>query len=253
MNKLKRSLTILMLISIASATYALPIRSITTLGVDQYQYDNNTNEIGYTLGEVAIAQLESGLSLVAKAEYEEMADSSELKGMAGVVFPTFSFSYMETSYGISLKETETEETLIHHLLADLYYERDRYMILGGLKAELSSAQQTLLPSIGARWNWTPRLSLWGKYTTSFNSEDGFNHSLWTETEYGLTKKLFGKIGATVGSYSNEVTGDSELEYSVLGGFAVKPASTVRLSYQYEFLVRKSYEKGSHTLVADIRF
>ncbi len=249
MKRIKSSLIILILLSIASAAYALPIRSITTLGVDQYSYD----ELGYKIGEVAIAQLESGLSLVAKAEYEEQADSSEIKGMGGVVFPAFSYSYMETSYGVSLKKTGTEETVIHHLLADLYYERDRYMILGGLKAELSSVQQTLLPSIGARWNWTPRLSLWGKYTTSFNSEDGFNHSLWTETEYSLTERLFGKLGATVGSYSNEETDERELEYSVLGGFAVKPASAVRLSYQYEYLIRENYEKGAHTLVADIRF
>src|SRR6056297_3754673 len=117
MNNIKRSLTILMLISIASATYAFPIRSITTLRVDQYSYD----ELGYNVGEVAIAQLESGLSLVAKAEYEELDDTSELKGMGGVVFPVFSYSYMETSYGISLKETKAEETVIHHLLADLYY------------------------------------------------------------------------------------------------------------------------------------
>jgi hypothetical protein len=54
------------------------------------------------------------MSLVAKAEYEELDDTSELKGMAGVVFPVFAYSYMEISYGISLKETENEETIILH-------------------------------------------------------------------------------------------------------------------------------------------
>lgn len=237
---------ITLLISAAATAYAVPIRSITTLGVDQYSYDDT----GYSIGEVAIAQLESGLSLVAKFEYEELPYKSKTKGMAGIVFPVFPYSYMETSYGISIDD---EDALTHHLLIDLYYERARYLILSGLKADLSAEGYTLLPSIGARWNDIPRLSLWGKYTTSFDSESGFDHSFWGETEYTLIDKLHLKLGGTVGTYHNDTDSSQQLEYSGLAGFAVIPASTLRISYQYEYLVRQEYEMGSHTIVADIRF
>ncbi len=243
---IRRILPLLILLSVAFGAYALPVRSITTVKLEQYSYD----DVGYNIGEVAIAQLDSGISLVAKAEYENLPYTTKTKGMAGVVFPVIPYSYMETSYGISIDD---EDTLTHHLLVDFYYERARYLILTGIKADLSGEKQTVLPSIGVRWNWMPRLSSWAKYTTSFDSDDGFDHSLWAETEYGLTEKLFGKLGATVGTYHSDTDGEQELEYSILGGVAVKPAGNVRISYQYEYLVRQEYEKGAHTVVADIRF
>ena len=246
MNNIGRFIVLLVLVSVAAGAYAVPIRSITTLKVEQYSYD----DMGYNMGEVVIAQLESGLSLVAKAEYEKLPYTSKTKGMAGVVFPVIPYSYMETSYGISIDD---EDTLTHHLLVDFYYERDNYLILPGIKAELSEEKQTVLPSLGVRWNWLPQLSSWAKYTTSFDSDDGFDHSLWAEAEYGLTEKLFGKLGTTVGTYHSDTDGEQEMEYSVLGGVAVKPAANVRISYQYEYLVRQEYEKGAHTVVADIRF
>lgn len=246
MNNIRRFIVLLVLVTVSSGAYAGPVRSITTVNVEQYSYDDT----GYNIGQVAIAELESGLSLVAKAEYEQLPYTSRTKGMAGVVFPLMPYSYMETSYGISVDD---EDSLTHHLLVDFYYERSKYLILTGLKSDLSSEKQTLLPSLALRWNWLPRLSSWTKYTTSFDSNDGFDHSLWAETEYGLTEKLFGKLGATVGTYHGDTDGAQETEYSFLGGVAVKPAVNVRISYQYEYLVRQKYDKGTHTVVADIRF
>lgn len=246
MTYIRRGIVLFLLLSITSGAFAIPLRSITTLRGEQYSYD----ELGYSFGEVVIAQLDSGISLVAKAEYENLPYTTKTKGMAGVVFPVIQYSYMETSYGISIDDADT---LTHHLLIDFYYERAKYLILTGITAELAGDKQTLLPSIGLRWNWRPRLSSWAKYTTSFDSDDGFNHSLWAETEYGLTEKLFGKLGATVGTYHSDTDGGQDLEYSILGGAAVKPAENVRISYQYEYLVRQEYEKGSHTVVADLRF
>ncbi len=151
MNKLHIILLMIFLIPVLE-TISLPLRSITTMEWDHYSYGDE----GFRVEEVGLYRLNDKLSLVAKAESDERPYRRSIKGMGGVVFGLFSYSYMETSYGVSVVDGET---LIHHLLAEYYYEREKYYFIFGTKAQLNEDQSTLIPSAAAKWHLLPAFSL----------------------------------------------------------------------------------------------
>ncbi|MDY7027368.1 MAG: hypothetical protein SVR04_03620 [Spirochaetota bacterium] len=110
-----------------------------------------------------------------------------------------------------------------------------------------------MPSLAGKWRTTDTLAFWGKYSTSFNSEAGFDHSFWGEASYDIVPKWTVIAGGTVGSYHADADSARELEYSFLGGLSFLPRDRCRFTYRFEYLTRQQYEKASHSLVADIQF
>jgi hypothetical protein len=231
---------------IAGTVWAFPLRSISTASWDYYSYGDN----GFQFKEVGIYRLNEDWSVVGKAEFDRRPYDTTVKGMGGVVFTLFSYSYMETSYGVSVSDGNT---VAHHLLADYYYERENYLLMASSKADLGEEQKTFMPSLAGKWYILQPLSLWGKYTASFDDLLGFDNSFWGEAEYALTPKFLVKAGGTVGSYHAERNSPRRLEYSGLGGLTFKPGDTMRFSYLFEYLVRKEYDMISNSLIVDIRF
>jgi opacity protein-like surface antigen len=234
------------LLATALPLSAQPFRSITSAEWSHYSY----GEDALRLEEVGIYRLNEVWSVVAKAEWDAQPNRETVKGMAGVVFTLFDYSYMETSYGVAF--TQGSE-LSHHLLVDYYYDRDDFYLLAGAKAQLSAAQQTYQPSLAGKWWISPSFSLWGKYITSFDTQVGFDHSFWGEGAYRLHKAFKLKAGGTIGSYHPDADSARELEYSGLGGLSFTPADDLSLSLEFEYLQRKSYAVASTGLIADLRF
>lgn len=240
----------------ALQTDAIPLRSITTVQWDYYLYD--TPENGFRIEEAGIYRLDK-LSLVAKVEWKNRSAFTEIKGMGGVVFNLFAYSYMETSYGVSKRWNEEnneeagENIIAHHLLADFYHERESRLAIAGIKADLSSEEMSLQPSIAADWKALPGFSLWGKYITSFSNKNNFVHSFWGEGEYELSNKLVLNAGGTIGTFIPDMGEPSELEYSGLGGLSLKPVENLTITYGFQYKFRPNYNIVSNTLTGDVRF
>lgn len=229
-----------------SALYALPVRSITTVDADFYSYDDT----GIRFEEACILRFSNGLSGVAKAEWEDAPRGESVKGILGIVFPLFRYSYMETSYGL---EVENGSDLVHHLITDLYYERSRYYLILSDRLELSDQRSTVLPALTARWMAADWIALLGKYSSSFDSQSGFDHSFWGELTWFPGKKWSLITGGTLGTYHADDSDKREREESLTGGISFLPRERFRLSYRFEYLFRRQYELASHSLVADVQF
>jgi len=229
----------------AAALSALPVRSITTAETDFYSYD----ETALRFEEAVILQFDNGLSGVVKAEWEDSPNDTIIRGSLGIVFPLFTYAYNETAYGLAVGE----DTVEHIILNNLYYERDRYYLIFSTQLELSETQTTFMPSLAAKWKATGKLALWGKYSSAFDSDAGFDHSFWGEASYDVVPKWTFIAGGTVGSYHADADSASALEYSFLGGLSFLPRDRCRFTYRFEYLTRQQYEKSSHSLVADIQF
>lgn len=229
----------------AASAAALPVRSITTADIDIYSYD----ETALRFEEAVILQFENGLSGVFKAEWEDSPNDTIIRGSLGIVFPFFAYTYNETAYGLAVGEDSVE----HIILNNLYYERERYYFIFSNQLELSEDQMNYMPSLAGKWRTTDTLAFWGKYSTSFDSEAGFDHSFWGEASYDIVPKWTVIAGGTVGSYHADADSARELEYSFLGGLSFLPRDKCRFTYRFEYLTRQQYEKASHSLVADIQF
>ncbi|MCF7927505.1 MAG: hypothetical protein K9L68_00310 [Spirochaetales bacterium] len=221
------------------------IRSITTVESELYSFDDHT----WDIEEVGIFSVTEQLSIVGKVQWYQETWKQGVKGMAGVVFPVIPSSYMETSYGLAFEDTGD---IVHHALADFYYEHPAFLGLLSVRAQFSDNGQVYMPSVGIKWYTTDRLSLWGKYTTSIDTVIGFDHSFWGEAEYKILDPLLLKAGGTIGSYHADESSPQELEYSFLGGLGFLPMEMIKLSYQFEYTIRQQYGIISNALILDAR-
>jgi len=242
--------------AVAVPAMSEPLRSITTVEWEHYfnMKKGYNYEDGYRINEVGIFSINASLSAVAKAEWKKATGRNVIKGMGGIVFDLFEYSYMETSYGVSIDTQDTQEnTLAQHVLVDWYYDRGSYYTLLGTEAEFREAGMTVKPSAAVKWWLVPEFSVLGKYITSFDSDAGFNHSFWGEGAYRLHPKFSVKSGGTVGSYRADKSNPHNLEFSGLGGLSFLPRDGMRFSLEIKYLQRQEYSTISNTLVADIRF
>lgn len=237
---------VVLLVLIVGTAEALPVRSITTLDVDSYSY----GDTGIRMKEVGILRLKNGWSTVLKAEWEKVPAATKIKGTAGLVFGLFPGSYMELSYGLALAD---QSEVSHILNTDLYYEQPNLLIMLTNKLEVGSETTNTLPGLGVKWSPVVPLSLWGKYTASFDKNTGFDNSFWGETEYRLGTAWSVKAGGTVGSYHADQEASRDLEYSFLTGLGFSPYEGIRFSYQFEYLIREEYRVLTNLLVGDISF
>jgi len=229
-----------------SALYALPVRSITTVDSDFYTY----NDTGIRFEEACILRFRNGMSGVVKAEWQDAPQGESVKGILGIVFPLFRYSYMETSYGL---EVENGSDLVHHLITDLYYERSTYYLILSNRLELSDRRSTVLPALTARCTVADWIAILGKYSSAFDSQSGFDHSFWGEFTWALGEKWDLITGGTIGTYHANESDKQELEESFIGGLSFLPGKRFRFSYRFEYLFRRQYELASHSLVADVQF
>lgn len=250
MKRITTAIIIMFLLSGVLPLSLFSLRSISTAKWDYFIYEDDSSDNGYILEEVAIQRLNDRWSIVGKAEYDERPYSKTLKGMGGVVFTLFDYSYMETSYGISV---DNKDTIANHLLVDYYYERADYFLMLDIKAEVGGDGNSILPAGAVKWRGFSPLFLWGKYTTSFSDTVGFNNSFWGEADYDILPKFSLKAGGTIGTYHPDGDSSREYEYSGLGGVIFKPTGNISVKYLFEYLVRDTYDKVSNTIVADIRF
>jgi hypothetical protein len=249
-NIVKRIALMCVLVILASAAWGSPFRSITTVEWEQYSayYEGGTQ--GYRVHEVGIYRLNDGWSIVGKAEWEKLPFQESVKAMGGVVFTLLSYSYMETSYGISVTDGDA---IAHHVFIDYNYERQNYLLSAGATAELSEKENTIIPSVAGLWRSFSPLELWGKYFTAFSSTKGFDHSFWGELRYDVSTPLRLKAGGTVGTYHLTNVSPQEIEYSVLGGMTYRHSDQIHATLQVEYLNRQKYYRTvSSNFILDIR-
>jgi hypothetical protein len=159
----------------AFPVFSLPLRNITALGMDRYP----DGEDVYTLENTLIAGLTSRFSLLGRVRLREASREGEWNrgGSLGLVYLLGPHTYGESSYGIFF---EGEAALSHHVSSEISLEKERFLLIGGVKGQLSPEQSTFFSSLAGRYFFVPSFSLWGKYMFIFDTATKAGHSLWAE-------------------------------------------------------------------------
>lgn len=253
MKKVKRNIILLSFIILLIVTpailSALPVRNITTAGLDTYL----NGDIGFFLEDVFILTLSPGFNLLAKAKWQRMPQSDIVTITGGSVFNLWKYTYAEISYALIISSEDNQSIKTHGINLDFYYERSKGLIIGGFKTQFSEEQLTLMPSLAGKYYFTDFFSLWGKYMFIYDTITGVDNTFWGEGEFYITPAFSTKIGGTISSYSPTYKEGKSLEWSILAGLSYSFSGPVTLKYLGEFTSREEFQLITNSLILDLRF
>ena len=228
---------------------ALPVRNITTAGLDTYL----NGDIGFFFEDVFILTFSPGFDLLAKAKWQHMPHTDEVTITGGSVFDLWKYTYAEVSYALKISKENTQSIKTHGINLDFYYERSKGLIIGGLQFQFSEEQLTLMPSLAGKYFFTDFFSLWGKYIFIYDTITGVDNAFWGEGEFSITPAFSLKTGGTLSSYSPAYKEGKSLEWSILAGLSYAFSDQVILKYLGEYTSREEFQLITNSLILDLRF
>lgn len=227
----------------------IPVRNITSAKLDTYL----NGDLGLALEDVFLISPGPGYNLLAKIKWDHTLSNDTVTVTAGTVFDLWKYTYSEISYGVSFSKGTGGESNDHIINGDFYYEREKGLLLGGVKFQFSEVQFTFLPSLAGKYYFTDFFSLWGKYIFIYDTVTNIDHAFWGEGEFRIIPPLSWKAGGTVSSYSPAYREQKAVEWSVLTGLSYSFSPQVTLKYLGEFKKREEYSLIANTLILDLRF
>ncbi|MCE5252258.1 hypothetical protein LLG96_18815 [bacterium] len=206
----------------------------------------------------ALVRVRPSASLLVRAYHDHRSSWNNTIITAGSVLNIGSNHYIELTYGHG---RDSADQTSDHFTAELTREKTRYIAGIGFRHSSYPGISFSLLSPSIRFSVTPRLSLWGKYFGSVDSDGNFDQSYWTDGEYGITRRISLRLGITGGNrlYSPEyetllTKGANMSFFSVLAQVSYIFSDGLTFYYLYENMSRESkYTDLKNILIVDVRF
>lgn len=242
---------------------------VTTICFDKTLLANNYRNIStftsryFSYGDTAevyenafIARAYSNLSFLLKFYRDDRYSWANNILTFGPIVNLDKHHYLEVTYGFGVDSNDGRSD---HFGFEITREKSDYLVgIGYRFVYLHSDFSYHLISPSGKYYIMPKLSLWGKYFLSIDSDDTLNHAYWFETEYLIYKPwLKIKAGFTRGNrlFENEFDREGRGKfYSLLGGLSFQINQDINIKYIFEYLDKITYySEIKNIFIVDIRF